>query len=311
VRALGKTETHATQTTDDTATRAGRERAVTADRVLTVAVALACLFAVGSGAASLDSAVDTSPGDAIDVDYASLPIESDDAGRLKEQYNAAADDGQPPESGSGAEGGPNEGPGDDPPPGAPNADSPDEDASFIGEDASLGPSEGDGDEGLGTGPGSEGPLGTLVSALGTLLSVLLSALGGLLLLGGLVLGIRHRGRIRARLWPYLYRLGFAVDDPTSATDRQVRRPEPDPQNRVSRAWFEMMERLGVQDEAALTPRELAVLAKHRGADPDVVWSLTEVFEEVTYGGAPVTDRRRERATRQLERFRHETGEEES
>jgi hypothetical protein len=306
-----ETETHATQTTDDTAPRRGEERAVTVDRVLTVAVALACLFAVGSGAASLDSAVDTSPGDAIDVDYASLPIESDDAGRLKQQYNSAADEGEPPESGSGADGGSNEGPGDDPPPGAPNADSPGEDASFIGEDSPLGGGEGDNDDGFGAGEASDGPLDALVSALGTLLSVLLSALGGLLLLGGLVLAIRHRERLRARLRPYLYRLGFAVEDPTETTDRRVRRPEPDPQNPVSQAWFEVMERLDVQDEEALTPRELAVLAKHRGADPDIVWSLTEVFEEVTYGGAPVTERRREVATRQLERFRHEAGEGES
>lgn len=284
---------------------------MTVDRVLTVAVALACLFAVGSGAASLDSAVDTSPGDAIDVDYASLPIESDDAGRLNQQYNSAADEGDPPESGSGEEGGTNDGDAGDPPPDAPNADSPDEDASFIGEDIPPGGSEGNNDDGFGAGGGSEGPLDALVSALGTLLSVLLSALGGVLVLGALVLAVRYRERIRDRLRPHLYRLGFAVEDPTAATDRRVRRPEPDPQNPVSQAWFEVMERLGVHTEEAMTPRELAVLAKHRGADPDIVWSLTETFEEVTYGGAPVTERRRELAARQLERFRHDSREGES
>lgn len=278
---------------------------MTADRLLTVAVALVCLFAVGSGAASLDSAVDSSPGDAIDVDYASLPIESDDAGELKQQYNEPPEDpSDKSDSGSDSPDDGGDGDGGGPASDGENGDDPD-DASFIGDDPPPGAGEGDNDDGTGTGPASDGPLAGLLSLLRALLSVLASVLGGLVLLVGVAVGVRRRDQLRTRLRALLDRLGIGGD----AGEVRERPGEPrdvaDPQNPVSRAWVETMERLGVDAERALTPRERAALAADRAADADAVWSLTALFEEVTYGGAPVTEQRREQATHHLSRLREE------
>ncbi|MFC5367591.1 DUF4129 domain-containing protein [Salinirubrum litoreum] len=276
---------------------------VTADRLLTVAVALVCLFAVGSGAASLDSAVDASPGEAIDVDYASLPIESDDAGQLKQQYNDAKNDAtEQTGGGSGSADDPPDGGQGDPPPGGENGDEP-EDASFIGDDPPPGGGEGQNDDGRGPGTGSDDPLDSLLSALGALLSALVTVLAGLLLLVGAALAVRHRDRLRARLRALLDRLGVGGSENDPREHHDAPRGVPDPQNPVSRAWVETMERVGVDAERALTPRERAALATDRGADPEAIWSLTALFEEVTYGGAPVTEQRRERATHHLSRLR--------
>jgi hypothetical protein len=57
----------------------------------------------------------------------------------------------------------------------------------------------------------------------------------------------------------------------------------------------------------LTPRECARRAVDRGASPEAARAVTRAFEEVRYGGAPVTDDRRERATQGLQRVRGDLG----
>ena len=65
----------------------------------------------------------------------------------------------------------------------------------------------------------------------------------------------------------------------------------------------MDERLDLDDRTHLTPRECAAAARDRGADDETVRDLTALFEEVRYGNARVTDERRERAERTVERLR--------
>ena len=58
------------------------------DRLFTAAIALCCIFALGTAASTLGSSVSTEPDEVVDVDYRSLPIEPDAAGELKRQANS-------------------------------------------------------------------------------------------------------------------------------------------------------------------------------------------------------------------------------
>lgn len=73
-------------------------------------------------------------------------------------------------------------------------------------------------------------------------------------------------------------------------------------NAIYRAWREMVTLLGVGDPQEATPRQFEATAIEEGMDPDDVGVLTETFEEVRYGDAPLTDARRERAVDALERI---------
>ncbi|WEL22639.1 DUF4129 domain-containing protein [Halorhabdus sp. BNX81] len=73
-------------------------------------------------------------------------------------------------------------------------------------------------------------------------------------------------------------------------------------NAIYRAWGTMVTLLGVGDPQESTPRQFETAAIEAGMDPDDVGVLTETFEEVRYGDAPLTDERRERAVAALERI---------
>jgi len=71
-------------------------------------------------------------------------------------------------------------------------------------------------------------------------------------------------------------------------------------NAIYRAWGEMVTLLGVGDPQEATPRQFEATAIEGGMDPEDVHVLTETFEEVRYGDAPLTEARRKRAVDALE-----------
>lgn len=66
-------------------------------------------------------------------------------------------------------------------------------------------------------------------------------------------------------------------------------------NAIYRAWSRMVALLDVPDPRSDTPRQFAAAAIEAGMNPDDVTVLTRTFEEIRYGDAPLTERRREEA----------------
>ena len=265
------------------------------DRIASTALALCCLFALGTSAATLDASVDTTPDDVIDLDYASLPLPSDELGSLKEQVQSNPDEQGDPSTQSqrsSADGGDRK-----------------DGASRAGS-LSGGSSDQSGDQsapkkqsGMGPGqhPAPPSLLDRLLALLSALLDLLVTLLPAFLLLGSVVAGVRYRRRLATALDAVLDRfgLGGGIANGPPTGDGSV----PAPSNDVERAWYEMVRRLDLADDRATTPRQVADAAVGAGVDPAVVAQVTDAFEEVRYGGAPVTEERRDRARRGIEQFR--------
>lgn len=73
-------------------------------------------------------------------------------------------------------------------------------------------------------------------------------------------------------------------------------------NEIYRAWEEMTRQLDVPDEDATTPREFARVATEAGLSSRDVAELTELFEDIRYGGRTATDEREQRAVAILRRI---------
>lgn len=69
----------------------------------------------------------------------------------------------------------------------------------------------------------------------------------------------------------------------------------DPQNEVEHAWYEMVKRLDIDDIQSRTPGEIARRAIETGMEPGAVETLTQTFQDIRYGGHPVSDGHRDRA----------------
>ncbi|ESP88135.1 DUF4129 domain-containing protein [Candidatus Halobonum tyrrellensis] len=82
------------------------------------------------------------------------------------------------------------------------------------------------------------------------------------------------------------------------------------ENEVYRAWREMTDLLDVDRPASSTPAEFAAAAVEAGMDREDVLALTDVFEEVRYGGADPTPDREERAIDALRQIEETYGDEE-
>jgi len=78
----------------------------------------------------------------------------------------------------------------------------------------------------------------------------------------------------------------------------------DTSNAVYESWWEMVEMADVDEIKTKTPQEIAdeVLEKN-GTDQEAVVELTNVFEEVYYGGKQVTPDEEKRAREALERIK--------
>nr|WP_303646991.1 DUF4129 domain-containing protein [Haloarchaeobius salinus] len=81
------------------------------------------------------------------------------------------------------------------------------------------------------------------------------------------------------------------------------------ENEVFRAWVEMTRHLPVDHPRSSTPSEFADAAVEAGVEREDVTELTELFEEVRYGGEPVTDERERRAVEALRHIEAEYGDE--
>ncbi|WP_135823744.1 DUF4129 domain-containing protein [Halorussus ruber] len=291
-----------------------------ADTILTAVVALCCVLAIGATSTTLDSTVSTDPDDVAEVDYDKIPIGSGHAKNLDDAIDggksASSDSGASPNSDSGAgadksgtgsqSAASKDGEGGDSMGSAQGQGGPSEEASGEGQQdqqtggdgkettQSSGGGGQDSNSGKGKGLVADQPtlLERLMALLQQLFDLLLTALPYAILLALLGALYRYRDRILSRVAP-----SSSTDD--SGEDP----PEPDPDNPISAAWYEMVERLDLDDRRDLTPREYAAAARRRGADADAVQTLTGLFEEVRYGGARVTEERRERAEEIRDRVR--------
>lgn len=264
------------------------------DRILSVALAACCLFALGASAATLDASVDTAPDDAIDLNAETLPLPSDEAAHLKQQIQSYKSSPQKePQTTQQQQSGVGEGESRQ----QPRSGSGEADGMESGRLNAPAADDGSGDRSVSADP-------TLLERLLALLQGLLDLLVALVPVAALVgIGVavvRFRDRIHA-LWGRLReRLGFEPDGRTDPAEWD----RPAPSNEVETAWFEMVSRVG-PGERTRTPRRHAADAVKAGVDPDDAETLTTLFERVRYGGEPVTDGRRQRARHAIQRVRRQ------
>ncbi len=256
------------------------------NRLLTAAVAVCCLVAVGTAATTMDSSVSTEPEEAVQFDYSKLPVGAQDGvGQLRRQVSTddpSAASGGVSDRKSNGDGGHRE---RRPESEAKAADSGDS-KQVSGSERRQRQSGGGGSQ-----EASESLLERLLDLLRALLAYLPVAVG-LLVLGGAAYLLRDR------------LAGLLGGDGGGRTaDGGPALGDPAPRNDVSRAWYEMVERVGLADRYDLTPDEHAARAAEKGVDPEAASALTRLFEEVRYGDAPVTDERRRRARERVQEIR--------
>ncbi|WP_335998595.1 DUF4129 domain-containing protein [Halorientalis halophila] len=269
-------------------------------------IALVCFGAVGVSASTLSSSVAADPSEALDPDYELIPVAGDGLERLD---SAVAQNGDQRAAGGGdgddGSGGDDSGDDDErADPGAEGeqeADESDPDGSEESEQSNDGAgSDGGGGggeqeaEAQSGGPSMSGGLGLFDQRF--TIADLLTLLGlALLLLATAWVVYRYRDRIRALL---AQPDEEAVEDgPTVLTDG----PPPD-DNEVFESWEALVSSLDVAEPHTLTTRECADAASDEGFDREEIERLRLVFEDVRYGGRPVTDGRRRRARTARERL---------
>jgi len=278
-------------------------------RVFSLAVVVCCLFAMVSLSASLESAVETSPGEAIELEYASLPLGVGEASELKESYHSAgsaesgeaARSSQSSEQGSKSErsGGVSEaeqGSTADPSGGARDSQA----------RASGGTGGSDRSSGAGVAESADGA-GELGDDRGLLamLRELLSTLGSWLVWLGVAVTVLFSLIQRDRLlkWVRHHLQRYRRLDTEATADAGDDRPFRPPENVVERSWLELLSRADVDPDPSATPRETAGELVDAGFDRQAVWELTELFEEIRYDDAPVTPARVSRTLDCLRRCR--------
>lgn len=117
----------------------------------------------------------------------------------------------------------------------------------------------------------------------------------LLFLAALALTVRYRRRLVA---PVLAVTGWLRDRaPIGRTgdDSTGTWPREEPTNDIHRAWLAMVEQADIKQPWRRTPTECARAAVDAGLEFEAVDTLTQLFVEVKYGGAALTDERRQQA----------------
>lgn len=150
------------------------------------------------------------------------------------------------------------------------------------------------------------PVLPMEASCGPLLPLLV-ALGVVLV--AVALGYRYRTHLPGVVLPLEDNQGGPTRTgagPTG-TDSAADWPHEPPSNEVQRAWLTMVRRANPDRPWTRTPSECASAAVAAGVDPHAVDTLTRLFEEVRYAGAPVTDERRQQAQVHLQRL-DESGE---
>jgi len=284
-----------------------------ADRLFSVAVGVILLAGIGATATTLQTSVETTPDEAIDVDEASLPVGADDFGRYDGE-----DDGANSGSNQGDSGGASTNPDSDSERDG-NAKSDSSSAKKETRPAS-GDSENDGDskqpmdggQNQNSGDGSDESLGEkykdddqsllewLLSLLRSLLALIAELLPLVVLLGLAAVAVAERERIAAFLSRF-------VDSGDGADDPDGPAPRPAPTNDVAQAWYEMVALVDADVSRTASPRDFANRAVAAGADRSAVERVTSAFEEVRYGHAEVTPERRQRAREGIADIRAQLG----
>lgn len=261
-------------------------------RLFSLAVVVCCLFAMVSMSASLESAVETSPGEAIELEYASLPLGVGEAAELKESYHSAgsAENGEAASASRSAE---QDGMADS----SGGVDEVEQSDITRGTESSGGgggPDQTDGTGGLGDDQGLLSKLMELLSAFGSWLVWLGVAVTVL---------ISFVQRDRLLEWVKHHLQGYWGLDTEATVDATDDRPFRPPENVVERSWLELVSRADVDPDPSATPRETAAELVDAGFDRSAVWELTELFEEIRYDDAPVTAGRISRTLDCLQRCR--------
>lgn len=135
---------------------------------------------------------------------------------------------------------------------------------------------------------------------GSLLSQLAKLVALLLALVVASLAYRYRHHLLAFL--RAVRRSAAGSDEHVGTSAPVPWPRGEPADEVRQAWLAMVQRADLDRPWLRTPRECARAASRAGLDAEVVDEITRLFEEVRYGGAPLTEERRHRALEWLRRL---------
>lgn len=258
---------------------------------VTVLLAVCCIGAVGISSTTLNSSLSQNPDDVVELDYSKLPIGEDEGKSLKGALQN--DEGEPGTGGSGEKSdaeSSNPQSSDSSQSSSSSAQSSQSDSESSGSDGSTGASNSDG-------PGQNA--GGTLSLLDRLLQLLKQLLPFLLLLVALALAYRYRRELLALLAVLFDRVSGSTEDRrSSAFDWPSERPSTE----VHQAWLSMVDRIDIDRPWTRTPDECADAARGANLDPTAVEMLTAVFEEVRYGGKPVTDERRRRAREGLDRL---------
>lgn len=251
-------------------------------RLLSIAVLGCCLLTLATAAGSLDTAVSTTPDEAVDVDSSQLPIGQGSVEDIDRQLEGRESTEQTNEGESDSGQAPTHDQQRDP-------DSRENPAAPEPADSGTVQEVPDSGEGIGTGAGGHrGLLQRLLSVLERVLPVLV----------GLAVAValyRARHRLLAGVAALWSRLGDTDDDATEPDGE----PPADPANTVEEAWYRTMAEYDLADDRTKTPAECARRAVERGGERAAIQPLTTVFTEVRYGEEPVTERRRNRATESL------------
>ena len=281
------------------------------DSYLTVLLAVCCIGAAGMASTTLASSLTEDPDDVVDFDYSKLPIGKDDGnsvkGAVQNKEGTPQDDrsnqdsknsqGETDKDGEGSSSSASAAEEGDS--GKESSDDPGGTAGSDGEDSKAGTGGDDGLRNGGTGPSGEGPGNGPLSFLEQLWRLLEQLLPLLVLLLVAALAYRYRRNLLALALAVAAIFG-------DSTERQSRSrptwPSEQPSNEVHRAWLKMVDRLDIDEPQTRTPSECASAAVDANMDPTAVQTLTNVFEEVRYGEKPVTDERRQRARKGLQRL---------
>lgn len=274
---------------------------VNRDSAIALVLAVCCISAAGVAATTMQSTLSQEPDDVVDIDFSKLPVGEDEGETAKGALQSDSEE----KAQTGKDG--TEGDVESSDSGEDGEQSQSSQANPEGEMGKAGSNDQSGDSGSneqrdgqsGGGDGEGSQYGGEQGLLDRLLDLLMNLLPLLLLLVLLALAYRYRHHLLALA---LALAGVFGSRETASTAAGPAWPSETPDNDVHRAWLGMVTQTGIDEPHRRTPAECASAAIEAGLDPAAVRTVTETFEEVRYGGAPVTDERRERARRGLDRL---------
>lgn len=232
------------------------------ERIVSLAVVLTVVVAMGISATTLESSLSSNPDEVIDPNYESIPLGQD---VVREARDEVEQNKQTPD-----------------PQGNPQS-VPEQEQQPSGGDQGETQTEGPGDE--------QSLLQRLLALLMALLPYLLALLGLLVL-----------AALAKRYGPRLLALLAALFPQDGETSEEETTWVPEPRNEIERAWLSMVEHAGVDQPRRRTPAEVANAAVAAGLDPEGVERLRSAFEKVRYGTGSVTDEDARQAREGLRRM---------